>query len=281
MKSQEDTIAVMVVYQPPEAVIQHIYALLPQVKALIVVDNARNTELQRDMGERIIWIQNPQNNFAKAQNLGIAKAKELGAAFVLLMDDDSCPAPDMVAQLHAAWKEDVAVIAPTLIEPAVGRMPAFIQAKGKCWFQRVFTHTQGVNNLFYVAASGSLIPLSIIDKIGGMDENLGIYFVDTEFCLRARKAGFDILATPLATMEHSFGRVTRHAAGITTTNHSAEARFRMFRNRRKLWMRYWRNDAGYVIFDLLRSISEVLRVAMFETNKLSKLTAMIRGLFSK
>lgn len=321
MKSQEDTIAVMVVYQPPEAVIQHIEALLPQVKALIVIDNGNNVRLRlaveggltpptpsatpaasrRPLGgeifHKVLWIQSPENNLAKAQNLGIAKAQEMGAKFVLLMDDDSLPAPDMVMQLRETWHEGIAVVAPTLIEPALGRIPAFIQASGKYGYRRIHPAIPAqtdipsdttldsclrgndvMSNLFYTAASGSLIPLSVIDKIGRMDEGLGIYFVDTEFCLRARKAGLDIIATPLAVMEHSFGKVTRHAGGITTTNHSAEARFRMFQNRKKLWYRYWKSDKGYVLFDILRSLSEVLRVLLFEQNKAIKLIAMLKGL---
>jgi rhamnosyltransferase len=195
------------------------------------------------------------------------------------------------------------VIAPTLIEPTLGRKPAFIQAKGKWWFRRTSADTDRtlqteqssarsggkrndgglpplIQNLFYVAASGSLIPLAVIQKIGGMNEDLGIYFVDTEFCLRARKAGLDIVAIPTATMEHSFGNVSRHLGGVTTTNHSAEARFRMFRNRKKLWRNYWQSDAGYVIFDILRSLSEIIRVMLFEAQKCQKLTAIMRGLFS-
>lgn len=297
MKSQEDTIAVMVGYQPPDTIFESVERLLVQVKTLILVDNGMNAALRAQLGHKVVWIQNPENNLAKAQNLGIAKAQELGAEFVLLMDDDSMPATDMVMQLREAWREGVAVVAPTLIEPALGRIPAFIQADGKWWFTRIHSviptkagiqsdtsldsRLRGndiIRNLFYVAASGSLIPLSVIEKIGGMDEGLGIYFVDTEFCLRARKAGFDIIATPLAVMEHSFGKVTCHAGGITTTNHSAEARFRMFKNRKKLWCRYWQSDKGYVLFDILRSLSEVLRVLLFEPQKGQKLLAMLKGL---
>jgi rhamnosyltransferase len=278
MKSQEDTVAVMVVYQPPEGVMRSIEALLPQVNSIIVIDNGRNDSLKRLLGEKVIWIQSPENNLAKAQNLGIAKAQEIGANFVLLMDDDSLPAPDMVKQLRAAWQEGIGVIAPALIEHTLGRKPPFIQACGKWWFRRVSIQHQALSNLFYVAASGSLIPLSVIQKIGNMDEDLGIYFVDTEFCLRARKAGLDIVTVATATMEHSFGNVTRHAGGITTTNHRAEARFQMFKNRKKLWRRYWQSDGGYVAFDILRSISEILRVMLLEEDKTKKLLAMLHGL---
>lgn len=289
MKSQEDTVAVMVVYHPPESVLVAIDALLPQLKALVVVDNAANAALKRVLGDRVIWLSGERNNLAHAQNLGIAKARELGAEFVLLMDDDSQPAPDMVRKLRAAWREGVAVVAPYLQEPT-GHPPHYIQAVGKLGFRRItFPSLQGaegdaaIHNLFYVAASGSLIPLPVLEKFGGMDESLGLYFVDTEFCLRARRAGYDVVAVEGAKMQHRFGNVTTHrllGRTITTTNHSAAARERMFRNRKVLWKRYLTSDFGYVMFDILRAVSEVLRVMLFEQEKQAKLKAVRRGLFS-
>jgi GT2 family glycosyltransferase len=280
MKSQEDTIVVMVVYRPPASVHAAIEALLPQVKALVVVDNGQNAALKQAMGDRVIWLQSSENNLGIAQNLGIAKARELGAEFVLLMDDDSLPAPDMVQHLRGSWTLGVAVVAPNLQEPS-GRAPHYIQATGKGWFRRI-TFTQPLlNRLFYVAASGSLIPLCVIDAIGAMDEDFGIYFIDTEFCLRARKAGYDIVAVEAAKMQHRFGNVTSHfvcGKEITTTNHPPESRRLMYRNRKRLWFAYLFTDTGYVLFDTLRCWSEIARILLFEDLKMSKMLAILRGL---
>lgn len=303
MKSQEDTVAVMVVYDPPESVQAAIDALLPQVKALVIVDNAANAALRQVMGDRVIWVQSPHNNLALAQNLGINKARELGAEFVLLMDDDSLPAPDMVAQLRDAYRAGMGVVAPYLQEPS-GRAPHYIQAN-KGWFRRATFQTsdakrpteqgeahsggsggvppQIINHLFYTAASGSLIPLRVIEAIGGMREDFGIYFVDTEFCLRARAAGFDIVAVEAAKMQHRFGSVTSHflfGKEITTTNHPHEARRKMYHNRKVLWWRYALQDPAYVVFDLLRCKTEIIRILLFEDLKISKMIAILRGLTS-
>lgn len=276
----------MVVYQPPETVMQAIAALYPQIAHVVIVDNGNNEGLRAQLNAaKIHWIINPENNLGLAQNLGIAKARELGSAFVLLMDDDSLPAPDMVAKLHEAWQPGIAVIGPYLEEPELGRPPLYIQSRGNFWFRRIaFNSIPLLRNLFYLCASGSLIPLEIFNKIGGMEESFGLYFIDTEFCLRARAEGYDIVAVQEAQLTHRIGNRSEHrllGKRISTTNHSPPAREKMFRNRKILWKRYWKNQPGYVLFDILRAKSEIVRVLLFESQKCEKLTAMLRGLFLK
>lgn len=307
MKSQEDTAAVLVLYRPPETLQSAVAALYPQVKWLILVDNGDNRALRDSFNAaKCHWIQSPQNNLALAQNLGIARARELGAKFVLLMDDDSHPAPEMAEHLREAYREGMGVVGPYLEEPALGREPLYITPRWKIWFRRVgFSSLNGghnvpqtptaspphtcsdqiqlLPNIFYLCASGSLIPISVIDAVGGMDEALGLYFVDTEFCLRARRVGLDVVAVRTARLTHRIGQRSEHSflgRKISTTNHPAPTRFLMCRNRKALWKRYLTSDPGYVVFDVLRFFSEVLRILLFEHQKREKLTAMARGLLA-
>lgn len=286
-KKHNSIAAIIVLYQPPESLPALLAAIRPQVQEIIMVDNGENSPV-----DAVHWIKNPENNLAKAQNLGVAKARELGCSHVLLLDDDSLPAEDMVAKLLATAKKQnkqggkkVAIAAPYLEEEALGKPPLYIQPKGRFSFHRIGfdEKTPILNNLYYVAASGSLIALEIFDHIGDFKEDFGIYFVDTEFCLRARKAGFDIIAVRDAKMQHRFGKRTNHTLPggrtISTTNHSPQARQIMCRNRRHLWKKYLDSDGGYVWFDILRLQSEALRVLLFEDDKTIKLSAMVSGLF--
>ncbi len=91
----------------PERLAQQFDRLLQQVGAIVWVDNASGDALRaqasRWPAERLhpIWLDDNQG-IGVAQNRGIAHALALGATHVLLMDDDSLPAPDMVARLLAA-----------------------------------------------------------------------------------------------------------------------------------------------------------------------------------
>lgn len=275
--------AIIVAYEPPQKLKALLERLQPQLDEIILVDNGENTPVNG-----CHWLKNPENGLAKAQNMGIAKARELKCSHVLLLDDDSMPAENMVSQLLNAWqtsenRHKIAVLGPYIEEEALGAPPKYIRPKGDYSFQRVrFDETTPIlHDLYYVAASGSLIPVEIFDHIGEMKEEFFIYFIDTEFCLRARAAGFDIVAVRDAKMQHRFGQRSNHTLlgrKFSTTNHPAKARRMMFRNRRHLWLKYFDTDAGYVLFDILRAQSEALRVLCFERDKAAKLGAMVKGL---
>lgn len=279
--------AIITIYQPPQRLETLIERVAPQVAEVIVVDNGENEAVSG-----CHWLKNPENGLAKAQNKGIAKAHELGCTHILLLDDDSLPAADMVARLLSGLKKarkeggrEVAIAGPYIEEEALGQPPKYIRPKGKYNFTRVsFDETTPIlRDLFYVAASGSLMPIDIFDHIGNLKEEFFIYFIDTEFCLRARKHGFDIIAVRDAKISHRFGQRSNHeflGHKFSTTNHPPQAREYMFRNRKKLWIKYFESDAGYVWFDILRAQSEVLRIILFEKNKTEKLAAIMRGFLS-
>jgi N-acetylglucosaminyl-diphospho-decaprenol L-rhamnosyltransferase len=53
---------------------------------------------------------------------------------------------------------------------------------------------------------------SVIDQIGGFDENYFLYFEETDFCLRARKAGFSTWYVPESRVMHIAGQSTNVTA---------------------------------------------------------------------
>jgi rhamnosyltransferase len=280
--------AVMVTYRPPETVGQAIARVLPQVAHLVIVDNGHNAALKEQVAQnypQIEWITNPINNLAAAQNLGIARARQHQAEWVLLLDDDSLLEPHYVAallQAHSSHDSErpVGIIGGYYDEQAIARAPHYYQRFMGGFFRRVYFNGPVLDQLWYVPASGSLIALSTFDKIGVMDEKLGIYFVDTDFCLRTQLAGLDIIAIRDARLAHRFGKRTAHKMGkveVSTTNHCAESRYRMFKNRKIMWARYALKLPGYVLFDSLRAVSEMLRIILWEENRTEKLVAINRA----
>lgn len=100
--------AVVVSYRSdPQRLARQFDRLLEQVSAIVWVDNASGDGLRalasRWPAERLhaIWLGDNQG-IGAAQNRGMERALALGASHVLLMDDDSLPAPDMVPRLLAA-----------------------------------------------------------------------------------------------------------------------------------------------------------------------------------
>jgi rhamnosyltransferase len=57
----------------------------------------------------------------------------------------------------------------------------------------------------FLIASGTLIPMDVIRHIGKMRSSYFIDHVDTEWCFRAKAAGYILLGVPAAKLSHSLG----------------------------------------------------------------------------
>jgi rhamnosyltransferase len=204
--------AVVVTFEPDPIGLQALLArLAPQVAFVLVVDNASARQPPRLAGGEATLIPLPHNaGIAAAQNIGIRTAAELGAGFVLLMDQDSLPAADMVRQLlrahdqAAASGRRVGAVGARIIDPE-GRQEGFVRFRhGR--YEAVPPTTDDVSiDCDMLISSGTLIPRAALDAIGGMAEDLFIDKVDTEWCLRAQAHGLRLLGAPHALLQHRLG----------------------------------------------------------------------------
>ncbi len=105
--------------------------------------------------------------------------------------------------------------------------------------------------------------------------------MDKDFCLRVINAGLQIIAVKEAVLHHQLGQSRDHSLmgiPVTTTNHSPERCYYIYRNRAKSWGRYGSAQPGFVIYDMMAMGYDVLRLICFEDRKLAKFGAMARGL---
>jgi GT2 family glycosyltransferase len=63
-----------------------------------------------------------------------------------------------------------------------------------------------VNEVPSISGCCMLIRKKLIEAIGGLDEDLFAYQEDTEYCVRARKAGWQVFYAPVAEITHFGGR---------------------------------------------------------------------------
>jgi GT2 family glycosyltransferase len=61
----------------------------------------------------------------------------------------------------------------------------------------------------WVGGASMMVRRELIDSIGGMDENYFLYFEETDFCFRARKAGFSVWTIPESRVIHFEGQSTK------------------------------------------------------------------------
>jgi len=206
-------VAVVVTYQPEvSALLAQIQALRPQVACMVVVDNASTADVAgwcRAQAPQVDAVLRMERNLGigGAQNEGIEWARSQGASHVLLMDQDSVPAADMVAHLLRALHDAprAGAAGPLHADPRqpVAHSP-FVWLEG-LRFRRLACTPDAVLVVDHLIASGCLIPLAVLERVGAMRADWFIDFVDVEWSLRARAAGFDLLGVCSARMAHGLG----------------------------------------------------------------------------
>ncbi len=207
--------AVFVTYYPQKEMIDRaIGALHSQVDKIVVVDNTpvdHDGVVQKILDrpvEKILLREN--RGIAAGHNIGIAWARRHGFSHVLLMDQDSIAAPDMVERLIEASVmlrtdgKKVAAVGPNIIEPRFGLPLPFIeQLKG--FIRRISCQNDEYIRVVHIISSGSLIHMEILDEIGDMEEGLFIDSVDIEWGLRAMYKGFHCYGVCSARLHHRLG----------------------------------------------------------------------------
>ena len=211
---------VLVTYQPDlELLTESLLAIAPQVNYLILVDNNSsnigefNIEYLKSIGDvkfELIKL-NQNTGLGCGFNKGIKRACDQGFSFVLLMDQDSIPQPNMVHQLY---QNLVSLQSSGLQVAAAG--PRFCDSNGQntshfsryCFFgKRLIKCKEDTNRVLVdtLISSGTLISSRAVEQLGLMDETLFIDHVDTEWCLRAKAAGWSVYGVCHAFMQHSLG----------------------------------------------------------------------------
>ena len=204
--------AVVVTYRPDVAPLRAaMTAVRPQVQALVVVDNASSAIEAALADADAVLLRQPRNvGLAQAQNVGIDWAREHGHTHVVILDQDSVPAPGMVDALLGAWQDlsrttRVGAVGPRFHDPCEDRDAPFVRVafpmSHKLWCDATTRYVQSD----FLISSGALIPLSVLDDVGGMDDALFIDNVDLEWSFRARSRGYSLFGVCGALMEHRLG----------------------------------------------------------------------------
>jgi rhamnosyltransferase len=266
--------------------------LTQQVQRVVLVvnpmaDGANHVNLPAAHQSHVEVLQQTHNiGLAAAQNLGISKAKEQGADAVLFLDDDSLPNPNMVSQLVLAWQQllargqvRVGALGSVYLQPEGGQWKGFVRIRWNGFKRCTSTDPQSIVPADFLIASGTLVPISVFDQVGGMDEGLFIDHVDTEWCLRAASQGFELFGVCAAKMHHTLGTKRQKVWWFGTrmvSHHSPLRYFYMFRNSMLIYRRahipftwkYW---------DFFRNLRLLVFMALFSPPRASCVGMMLRG----
>jgi GT2 family glycosyltransferase len=200
---------------------------------IIVLDNASadgSVEAIRADFPAVQIIPLAENHgYAGNNNVGIQAALAQGADWVFVLNEDTILAPDCLSRLVEAGEGDprVGVVGPMVFHH---NEPNVIQsAGGRLSNMWVATHIgqnevdQGQystpRRVDWISGCGILVRRAVIEQIGMLDEQFYYYWEETEWCIRARKAGWDIVHVPQAKLWHKgVQRDYRPAPSVTYYN---------------------------------------------------------------
>jgi rhamnosyltransferase len=281
--SRDNVCAVIVTHNPDAGFCSRVEKIRPQVAGIVIVDNGsaepglgtiRNCE---NHSQRPYLILNQTNQgIASALNQGAQWAANCGHHWILTFDQDTEAAPGMVEAMAAvfqAWPERqrLAAIGANYTHRENGKLAAGQKYEADLASREVKA----------VITSGSLIPLCVLEELGGFREDFFMDCVDVDYCLRARTRGFRVVRTMAPLMQHSVGNLTEHrflGRSLGTTNHSPWRRYLQVRNTVILAREYFGRDPGLVLSALASRSQAILHVCLFEHERLRKLAYSLLGL---
>jgi GT2 family glycosyltransferase len=183
----------------------------------ICVDNASTDGSDRTVAEQLPSVEllrtGANLGFAGGNNVGIKRALERGADWVLLLNNDATAEPGLAAALAdaATARPDAGLLAcKILLEDG-----QTVQYAGATFNARLGysgrVATSGPDVLRDVdRADGAALAVSraAAERAGLLDETLFLYVEDVEWSLRVRRAGFAVVLVPAARVRHKGSAAT-------------------------------------------------------------------------
>ena len=287
--------AIIVTFYPDDRFFEMLRSIDNQVDNIWIVDNGSSGQIRtklEDLGSNannsFNFILNDENlGLAAAQNQGIREAINEGSKWILLLDQDSIPAGNMIDKMMVAAesyqdKNYLGMITPRHEnddgEPSI---PSYSTKHG-FRLHRYFMKVDEVDDtLAFGMASGSFIPSAVLQEVGLMRDDFWIDYIDYDFSFRLRKLGYRIIGVGAASLKHRLGEsFKKHIGNFSFTYHVHPAlrRYTIYRNRIRVIREYGLKFPNFLIFEALSISKDILKLAFIEGDKKKKFNAIIVGI---
>jgi len=199
--------------------------------SVVVVDNASREKFKVQSSKfkvlELKTIRSEKNlGFSGGQNVGIRYALENGADYVLILNNDTIVDKNLMEELlNAAQKDkDIGIVVPKIYFASyfefhkdryskndLGKV--FWYAGGEMDWKNVIGFHRGVDKVDsgqydriektdFASGCCMLVRREAFEKVGFLDEKFFLYYEDSDFCERIRRAGYSIMYSPKAILWH-------------------------------------------------------------------------------
>jgi hypothetical protein len=199
--------------------------------SVILVDNGSTDgtpEIVRKQFPLVKVIEIGQNlGFTGGNNVGIDYALDNGADYIMILNNDTIVAPDMMDVMINAMQQDpsIAISGPTIY---YYDQPDIVWSAGSSvdW-EHGRTEMLGIGEedkgqfgqapraVEFVTGCALLARRDVWEQVGLLDNRFFMYYEETEWCVRAARAGFKIAHIPLAMMWHKISLEARETSPHT------------------------------------------------------------------
>jgi GT2 family glycosyltransferase len=179
---------------------------------VIVVDNG-STSKTTDFLKTLDWVElirNEQNEgFARGNNAAFKKCPP-GCDIILLNNDTEIHQADWIARMQktAYDSPDTGIVGCRLRRPNGTLQHAGVYMPPTYWGQQFGSNERDINQfnadreVESVVFACAYIKREVLDRVGLLDERFVSYFEDTDYCLRAREAGYRTMCCGSVTTVH-------------------------------------------------------------------------------
>ena len=188
-------------------------------------------------------------------------AKDKGYKWILTLDHDSVCPDDMVERLAKHCADSVSIVGPRILY------------RGNEKYSAKFTDE--IEYPDWVITSGSLTNTDVWKAIGGFDDALFIDKVDTDYGIRANRAGYKIVRDNSVVLDHELGNLKCKRVFCRTiyvTNHSP---LRIYYQCRNIY--YLSKKIG-LKHPFIETMKIKTKIRLYEDNKAEKLKQAKRGI---
>jgi len=237
----------------------------------LIVDNGSRDGSAAVLEQRFPHIQiicNGANlGYAGGNNVGIRAALEMGADYVLLLNNDTAPGEDFLEKLLAGATVDknIAAAGPKVIwavDP-----PKLWGAYVKVTYHKNIVRVEGFTcpdiNAFSepedvdaVIGCGIMMSRIALEDIGLLDEEFFAYHEDVDWCCTAREKGYRIVYVPSAMLPHKGSRSA--GGGPDSPIMYLSARNSVLFVKKHASLRQLLIFSFFVTYDLLRGLARAL-----------------------
>lgn len=262
-------IAVVVTYYPEkELLIKNLQSIINYVDEILIWENTPSSDRPQYRyvsNPKVSYHGEEENSITHALNYAWRYAVENKYDYLLTMDQDS------------VWEDFNGFLHQTIYNPSC---PLGI------WGPNLNTHGD-IDNEFseerYLINSGMLQSVDTINKIGGWREDFRIDAFDIEYCYHAKEIGIKCYRVGGYKMEHTLGNPSiKRVFGkqLHLLNYSPSRLYEIYRNHIIVIRKYKETKVLKRNFLRFWMKNHLLAVLLAENNKMEKLCAIFRGVFS-